>query len=94
MLERIRDIHASERRFYQKICDIYKTSIDYSSTDEEKMSELNRVVTMYLDFAEDQARKYALKQYEIYDEHRLQIYEEAVVDELIQSTKDIKEKKK
>lgn len=58
------------------------------------MSELNRVVTMYLDFAEDQARKYALKQYEIYDEHRLQIYEEAVVDELIQSTKDIKEKKK
>lgn len=58
------------------------------------MSELNRVVTMYLDFTEDQARKYALKQYEIYDEHRLQIYEEAVVDELIQSTKDIKEKKK
>lgn len=58
------------------------------------MSELNKVVTMYLDFAEDQARKYAQKQYEIYDEHRLQIYEEAVVDELIQSTKDIKEKKK
>ena len=74
---------------------------------EEEMSELNRVVTMYLDFAEDQARrhipmymkdweeklnsflnmtgrevlsgaghvsaeqakKHALKQYEIYDEH-------------------------
>lgn len=193
LLERIRDIRASERRFYQKICDIYKTSIDYSSTDEEaklffkmvqnkihycvhghtaaelimqradatkdnmglmafegakvrkkdvdiaknylneeEMSELNRVVTMYLDFAEDQAsrhipmymkdweeklntflsmtgrevlsgagrvsvdqaRKYALKQYKIYDEHRLQKHEEAVVDELIQSTKDIKEEKK
>lgn len=35
LLERIRDIRASEKRFYQKICDIYKTSIDYSSNDEE-----------------------------------------------------------
>lgn len=119
LLERIRDIRASEKRFYQKICEIYKTSIDYSSTDEEaklffktvqnkihygvhghtaaelimqradaaknnmgltafegakvrkkdvdiaknylneeEMSELNRVVTMYLDFAEDQARRH------------------------------------
>lgn len=119
LLERIRDIRASEKRFYQKICDIYKTSIDYSSSDEEaklffktvqnkihygvhgrtaaelimqradatkdnmgltafegakvrkkdvdiaknylneeEMSELNRVVTMYLDFAEDQARRH------------------------------------
>lgn len=192
-LERIRDIHAFEKRFYQKICEIYKTSIDYSSRDEEaklffktvqnkihygvhghtaaelimqradatkdnmgltafegakvrkkdvdiaknylneeEMSELNRVVTMYLDFAEDQARrhipmymkdweeklnsflnmtgrevlsgaghvsadqakKHALKQYEIYDEHRLQIQEEQVVDELMQSAKDIKMGKK
>ena len=188
LLERIRDIRASEKRFYQKICDIYKTSIDYSSNDEEaklffktvqnkihygvhghtaaelimkradatkdnmgltafegakvrkkdvdiaknylneeEMSELNRVVTMYLDFAEDQARrhipmymkdweeklnsflnmtgrevlsgaghvsaeqakKHALKQYEIYDEHRLQMQEEQVVDELLQNAKDI-----
>ncbi len=29
LLERIRDIRASERRFYQKITDIYATSIDY-----------------------------------------------------------------
>lgn len=118
LLERIRDIRASEKRFYQKICEIYKTSIDYSSNDkeaqlffktvqnkihygvhghtaaelimqradatkdnmgltsfegakvrkkdvdiaknylnQEEMSELNRVVTMYLDFAEDQARR-------------------------------------
>lgn len=192
LLERIRDIRASEKRFYQKICDIYKTSIDYSSRDEdaklffktvqnkihygvhghtaaelimqradaakdnmgltafegakvrkkdvdiaknylneEEMSELNRVVTMYLDFAEDQARrhipmymkdweeklnsflnmtgrevlsgaghvsadqakKYALKQYEIYDEHRSQMQEEQVVDELVQNAKNIKKGK-
>lgn len=29
-LERIRDIRSSERRFYQKILDIYATSVDYS----------------------------------------------------------------
>ena len=29
LLERIREIRASERRFYQKITDIYATSIDY-----------------------------------------------------------------
>jgi hypothetical protein len=119
LLERIREIRASEKRFYQKICEIYKTSIDYSSSDKEaelffktvqnkihygvhghtaaevimqradasknnmgltafegakvrkkdvdiaknyldenEMEELNRVVTMYLDFAEDQARRH------------------------------------
>ena len=31
LLLRIRDIRASERRFYQKITDIYATSIDYDS---------------------------------------------------------------
>jgi hypothetical protein len=30
LLERIRDIRSSERRFYQKVLDIYSTSIDYS----------------------------------------------------------------
>jgi len=29
LLERIRDIRASEKRFYQKICEIYATSVDY-----------------------------------------------------------------
>ena len=29
LLERIRDIRASERRFYQKVCDLYSTSVDY-----------------------------------------------------------------
>lgn len=31
LLERIREIRASERRFYQKITDIYATSVDYSA---------------------------------------------------------------
>lgn len=119
LLLRIRDIRASERRFYQKITDIYSTSIDYdgraeitqafyatvqnklhwathgrtaaeviktraSATkknmglttwknspngpirkqdvsiaknylNEDELSALNRTVTMYLDYAEDQA---------------------------------------
>lgn len=29
LLERIRDIRASERRFYQKVLDVYATSVDY-----------------------------------------------------------------
>ena len=33
-LERIRDIRASEKRFYQKIRDIYTTAIDYDKTSE------------------------------------------------------------
>jgi hypothetical protein len=30
LLERVRDIRSSERRFYQKVLDIYATSVDYS----------------------------------------------------------------
>jgi hypothetical protein len=33
LLERIRAIRASERRFYQKITDIYSTSVDYDRND-------------------------------------------------------------
>lgn len=114
-------------RVRKKDVDIAKNYLN-----EEEMSELNRVVTMYLDFAEDQARRHipmymkdweeklnnflnmtgrevlsgaghvsadqakrhALKQYEIYDEHRLQMQEEQVVDELVQNAKDIKKGKK
>ncbi len=121
LLERIRAIRASERMFYQKITDIYATSIDYDPVhalsqtffatvqnklhfaihgrtaaevikgradavkprmglttwknaphgpirkadvavaknylSQPEIAELNRVVTMYLDFAEDQARR-------------------------------------
>ncbi|MHB1295310.1 MAG: virulence RhuM family protein [Anaerolineae bacterium] len=117
LLERIRDIRASEKRFYQKIRDIYATAVDYDgharvsqqfyATVQNKMhwavtghtaaeliasradarkpnmgltawkgakvrkadvtvaknylsadeiGELSRIVTMYLDYAEDQAR--------------------------------------
>ncbi|MBL0175565.1 MAG: virulence RhuM family protein [Ignavibacteria bacterium] len=34
LLERIRDIRSSERRFYQKVLDIYATSVDYSPDNE------------------------------------------------------------
>jgi hypothetical protein len=34
LLERIRDIRSSERRFYQKVLDIYTTSVDYSPATE------------------------------------------------------------
>lgn len=118
LLERIRDIRASERRFNQKITDIYATSIDYDPNStiareffttvqnklhfaihghtaseliveradatkpnmgltnwkgdkvrkndvtvaknyltQEELSDLNRIVTMYLDYAESQAKK-------------------------------------
>jgi len=33
LLQRIRDIRSSERNFYQKITDIYATSIDYNNND-------------------------------------------------------------
>ena len=34
LLQRIRDIRSSERNFYQKVTDIYSTSIDYKKDDE------------------------------------------------------------
>lgn len=118
LLERIREIRASEKRFYQKIRDIYSTALDYDPKSdlaqlffkkvqnkmlwattkqtaaelisrranpkspnmgltswkgsrmrqqdvtiaknyltEAEISELNRIVTMYLDYAEDQAKR-------------------------------------
>jgi hypothetical protein len=38
LLQRIQDIRTSERRFYQKITDIYATSIDYDPTSEASLS--------------------------------------------------------
>jgi len=37
LLRRIQDIRTSERRFYQKITDIYATSIDYDPTQQESI---------------------------------------------------------
>lgn len=91
-LERIREIRASERRFYQKITDIYaRCSADYSPDSQitkdffatvqnklhtpdgdirkpdvsvaknylsqEEIKDLNEIVTMYLDYAERQAKR-------------------------------------
>ena len=38
LARRIQDIRTSERRFYQKITDIYATSIDYDPTHEDSLS--------------------------------------------------------
>jgi hypothetical protein len=118
LLERIREIRASEKRFYQKIRDLYALSVDYDPNaaatkeffqivqnklhwaitgrsaaeliaerasagkpnmglttwkgvkvrrgdvtvaknylDEEEIRQLNRIVTMYLDYAEEQAER-------------------------------------
>ena len=42
-LERIRDIRASEKRFYQKIRDIYATSIDYDKKSEKAQAFFKKV---------------------------------------------------
>ena len=85
LLEQIREIRLSERRFYQKITDIYATAIDYDRTakttkqfyakvqnkivksdvhvaknylSEQEMRSLERIVSAYLDLAEDRAERY------------------------------------
>ncbi len=70
LLQRIRDIRASERNFYQQVTDIYATSIDYDPRDsmtrddvkiaknyltEGELQRLNLLVSQFLDFAEFQA---------------------------------------
>ncbi|HHT9112311.1 MAG: virulence RhuM family protein [Planctomycetes bacterium] len=50
MLERIRDIRSSEKRFYQKIRDIYKLAVDYDSNAEETL-EFFSIVQNKLHFA-------------------------------------------
>ena len=99
LLEQIREIRLSERRFYQKITDIYATSLDYDRTaaeliyeradaekphmglttwaaapdgkivkgdvsvaknylTEKEMRSLERIVSAYLDLAEDRAERH------------------------------------
>lgn len=50
LLEKIRDIRASERRFYQKITDIYATAVDYRA-DSEITQEFYATVQNKLHFA-------------------------------------------
>ena len=42
-LERIRDIRASEKRFYQKIRDIYATAVDYEKNSEQAQAFFQKV---------------------------------------------------
>jgi len=42
-LERIRDIRASEKRFYQKIRDIYTTAVDYDKDSEQAQAFFKKV---------------------------------------------------
>ena len=50
MLERIRDIRSSEKRFYQKIRDIYRLAVDYDPKAEETL-EFFKIVQNKLHFA-------------------------------------------
>jgi hypothetical protein len=50
LLERIRDIRSSEKRFYQKIRDIYKLAVDYDPKAEETL-EFFSIVQNKLHFA-------------------------------------------
>lgn len=43
LLEEIREIRLSERRFYQKITDIYSTSVDYDSKSETTLAFFKKV---------------------------------------------------
>ena len=85
LLEQIREIRLSERRFYQKITDIYATTLDYDRTakttkqffakvqnkivksdvsvaknylSDQEMRSLERIVSAYLDLAEDRAERH------------------------------------
>ncbi len=50
LIERIRDIRSSEKRFYQKLRDIYKLAVDYDPKSEETQ-EFFRIVQNKLHFA-------------------------------------------
>ena len=50
LLERIRDIRSSERRFYQKVLDIYATSVDYTP-DAEQSKQFFATVQNKMHFA-------------------------------------------
>lgn len=82
LLKQIREIWMSERKFYQKITDIYATALDYDKSarstrlffaeiqnklhraihrhylSKEELQALERIVTMYLDYAEYQAGRH------------------------------------
>lgn len=48
LLERIREIRLSERRFYQKITDIYATALDYDRTAKTTKQLSIRIILGYV----------------------------------------------
>lgn len=50
LLERIREIRASEKRFYQKVCDLYSTASDYNG-DSERAKAFFAAVQNKLEYA-------------------------------------------
>ena len=103
LLERIRDIRASEKRVYQKVKEIFALSIDYDSkadiadiflkSVQNKLDEFLRfngreVLENFGKVSRDVANKLAITEYEKYNAHRIVI--EDTVDELTQSVKQIK----
>lgn len=82
LLEQIREIRISKRKFYQKVTDIYATALDYDKSarttrlffaevqnnlhwaihrhylSKEELQALERIVTLYLDYAEYQAGRH------------------------------------
>lgn len=69
----LQEIRASERKFCQKITDLYATAVDYSVDSQitreffaavlnhlskDKIREWNEIVAMYLDYATRQARRH------------------------------------
>ena len=78
LLERIREIRLSERRFYQKVTDIYATSIDYDKdskttleflklTDREILQDAGKIShKIACDKAESEFEKYRIVQDRLY----------------------------
>jgi hypothetical protein len=53
LLERVREIRASEKRFYQKVRDLFATAKNYLM--DAEVTELNLLVSAFLDLATDRA---------------------------------------
>lgn len=105
LLERIRDIRASEKRVYQKVKEIFALSVDYDSKSpiaqnffksvQNKLGEFLRfngreVLENFGTVKREVAEKLALEQYEQYDTHRRALEAADDVDELTADVKRLK----
>lgn len=105
LLERIRDIRASEKRVYQKVKEIFALSVDYDSKSpiaqnffksvQNKPGEFLRfngreVLENFGTVKREVAEKLALEQYEQYDTHRRALEAADNVDGLTADVKRLK----